>query len=1020
MSRVTSPLCAVKRLRLALPLIFFLVGCATLVTRVPDWLNARVVAASTFTVTSTSDSGPGSLRQAILDANSNAGADVITFNINSGVQRITLLSLLPGITDPVTIDGTSQPGFAGVPIIEVTPDPQLIGDGLYITVGNSTVRGLVLNRFRGHAIKIETGGGNVIEGNYIGTDTSGNTAAANFSNGIFILTSSGNRIGGVTTAARNVISGNFQNGVHMALGASGNLVQGNFIGLNAAGTSALPNEAGVILFNNAPNNTIGGTTASARNVISGNRVEGVRVESSDGNSIQGNFIGTNAAGDTSLNNTGFNIRVSGCNNTKIGGITSVPGTAPGNVALGIFIAGGTATLVQGNLIGTNAAGTARLDNSGLGVSVWGDATVGGATPGAGNVISGFTGGSGLGVWTANSGGGGSILGNFIGTDITGTQAIGNSVGISIEGNIKDTKIGGTTVSERNIISGNGTGIQLRFNNAIVKGNFIGTDVNGTNALPNSGTGISVTNNSVGNVIGGTEPGAGNVIAFNGGNGVGVFSSTPSSPSKNLIRGNSIHSNNALGIDLSSDGVTINDLGDADVGPNTLQNFPVVTSVTTGPTTTIQAALNSTPNNSFDLDFYSSTACDPSGHGEGHTFIGSAAILTDANGNGSFGAAFPVTLTAGQVVTATATDSLGNTSEFSVCYEIGAPGTVQFTAPTYSVSEVNGSATITVTRTLGTAGSATVDYAASDGTATAGSDYTAASGTLTFSAGETTKSFSIPILNDTLDEALETINLTLSNPTGGIVLGSRKTSVLSITDNDPAPSISISDVTVGEGDNGTSPANFVLSLSVPSGQNLSVRVTTGSGTAQTGLDFQSVNQIITFSPGETTKTVPVQVIGDLLVEGSETFLVSLTNASNVTISDSIGFGTIIDDDALVLLTESNSNHAITLDSVTTTRDPFRVTNTHNFSSDQQTRIMLFATGLKLMMGEGASSVTAQAEDSQGNVYPLEVEFVGKVPSYDWLTQVVVKLPTVIANAGDVQVSVSLHGMTSNKVIVSIVP
>jgi Calx-beta domain len=1018
MSHISQDRFAVRRSLFTLVLILFGFGWAMLASHVPDWINRRALAASTFTVTSTNDSGPGSLRQAILDANSNAGADVINFSIAAGIQRITVTSLLPAITDSVTIDGTTQPGFAGSPIIELTPDSQLVGDGLVITVGNSVLRGLVLNKFRGNAIRVENGGGNVIEGNYIGTDVSGNTIAGNSSNGIFILGSTGNRVGGITTAARNVISGNFQDGVHMASGASGNVVQGNYIGVNAAGTAALSNVNGVVLINNVSNNTIGGTTASGRNVISGNRQYGIQIEGgSNGNSVQGNFIGTNPAGDAALNNISDNIRVANSDNNLIGGISTAPGTAPGNVFVNIFIFGGTGTLVQGNLIGTNASGTARVNNFGLGVIVWGDATIGGATPGAGNVISGFTtaGPSGIGVWTANLGGG-SILGNYIGTDITGTKAIGNGRGISIAGNIKDTRIGGTTAAERNIISGNGTGIELASNNAIIKGNFIGTDVSGTSALPNT-TGI--LSGSSGSIVGGTEAGAGNVIAFNGGAGIAVVGTPPSIPSKVSIRGNSIYSNNSLGIDLGSDGVTLNDPGDADAGPNTLQNFPIVSSVTTGATTTIQGSLNSTPNNQFNLDFYSSAACDPSGHGQGASFIGTAVATTDADGNASFNAAFPVTLAAGQVVTATATDSLGNSSEFSVCYEIGAPGRVQFTSPTYTVAEAGGSATITITRTLGTAAGATVDYATSNGTATAGADYTITAGTLTFSPGETTKSFLIPILNDTLSEATETINIALTNPSGGIVLGSRHTAVLSISDDDPLPSLTINDVTVGEGDSGTSPANFVLTLSVPSGQNLSVQFSTGDGSAQAGLDFQTVDQTITFSPGETTKTVPVPVIGDLLVEGNEFFLVSLTNASNVTISRNTAVGTIIDDDALLLLTELNSNHAIALDSPTFVRDPFLVTNPRNFSSDQQTRVMLFATGLKLA-GEDASSVTAQAEDSQGKVFPLNVEFVGKAPSFDWLTQVVVKLPADLGNGGDFQVSISLRGITSNKTIISIPP
>ena len=150
-------------------------------------LRSHANAALAFAVINTNDAGPGSLRQAILDANANAGTDVISFSIASGPQRIVLTSLLPTITDPLTIDGTTQPGFAGVPLIEIQPDGNVIGDGFRITGGNSVLRGLVLNNFRGHAITIETGGANVIEGNYIGTDATGAGVAGNIQNGIFHL-----------------------------------------------------------------------------------------------------------------------------------------------------------------------------------------------------------------------------------------------------------------------------------------------------------------------------------------------------------------------------------------------------------------------------------------------------------------------------------------------------------------------------------------------------------------------------------------------------------------------------------------------------------------------------------------------------------------------------------------------------------------------------------------------------------------------------------------------------------------
>lgn len=995
--------------------LLFVALCASL----SFGLHSHANVALALTVTNTNDAGPGSLRQAILDANANAGPDVISFGIASGPQRIVLTSQLPIINDPLTIDGATQPGYAGVPLIEIQPDGNVIGDGFRITGGNSVLRGLILNNFRGHAVVIDTGGGNVIEGNYIGTDATGAVAAANNQSGVFILSSSNNRIGGLTTAVRNVISGNFGNGVHMASGASNNLVQGNYIGVNAAGTAALPNDSGIVFFNNAPNNTVGGSTAAHRNVISGNRSNGVLIDSSNSTVVQGNFIGTNAAGDAAISNQIENIRISSGANTLIGGLTATPGTAPGNVVLSIF-AGGAQTLIQGNLIGTNAAGTADITEpftgSFTGVSAWGDTVIGGSTPGARNVISGFN----EGIQFANSGGG-SVLGNFIGTDITGTVAIPNITGITVSTNIKDTKIGGTGAGEGNVISGNSIGIGLDFNNSIVKGNFIGTRLDGTTALPNTVRGIEISDRSSENVIGGTEPGAANTIAFNGSSGIAV--SRPSAlfnSSKNVIRGNRIYSNGVLGIDLDANEVTLNDQGDGDAGSNGLQNYPNLITVTTGTSTTIQGTLNSTPNRVFNVDFYSNTTCDPSGFGQGASLIGSSIVTTDASGDSSFNVQLPGSLPVGSIVTATATDPDGNTSEFSLCHFVSAPGSVQFVFLLQSVQEQAGVATITVSRTLGSADSGSVNFTATGGAAVAGSDFTATSGTLNFGPGETIKTFTVPIIDDDLDENSETITLTLNDPTG-FTLGTRTSTVLNILDNDPTPGMLFSDVTVAEGDSGFTDAQFRLSLNRPSGRTVSVRFNAfgGGGSAFAGSDYEAVpSRTITFNPGETTKTSTVRVIGDTVVEPVETFLASLSLPTNVTILDNSAVGTIIDDDSLVLITEPGVEQAISLDSPVMLRDPFPVLNTRNFSLDGRTRIMLFATGIKLAPGENATAITAVAEDQQGGQHPLTVEFVGPIPGLDWLQQVVVKLPDSLTNASSALVSITLHGSSSNKARIAI--
>lgn len=236
-----------------------------------------------------------------------------------------------------------------------------------------------------------------------------------------------------------------------------------------------------------------------------------------------------------------------------------------------------------------------------------------------------------------------------------------------------------------------------------------------------------------------------------------------------------------------------------------------------------------------------------------------------------------------------------------------------------------------------------------------------------------------------------------------------------------PTLSINDATINEGDTGIQPlVRFNVNLSAASQQTVSVVVSTQSGTAIGDLDFGSGALTLTFNPGDTFRTVDVAVRGDSLVEGTEQFFVNLSNPVNATIADGQGIGTIVDDDALILLTEANSQRAIALDSPLLTRDVFTIANTLNFSSDHTTRVSLFAIGVKLAAGETASAVSATAEDSQGTVRPLAVEFVGKAPGFDWLTEVIVKLNDQITLTGDVKVKITLHGETSNIVVIGVKP
>jgi probable HAF family extracellular repeat protein len=264
-----------------------------------------------------------------------------------------------------------------------------------------------------------------------------------------------------------------------------------------------------------------------------------------------------------------------------------------------------------------------------------------------------------------------------------------------------------------------------------------------------------------------------------------------------------------------------------------------------------------------------------------------------------------------------------------------PPTLQFSSAAYSVGEGGTTATITVTRTGGSNGGLSVDFAtATGGTATNGSDYTANTGTLNFGVGDTQKTFTVAVNDDTTDEADETVNLSLSNPQGGAGLGTQSTAVLTIDDNDPSPSFSIDDVTLAEGHTGTTSFTFTVTKTGATALASSVNFATADGTAHDhnpaseDNDYQANGGTLSFAASDTSKTVTVNVNGDTTPEGSETFFVNLSGATNASISDPQGLGTISNDDATlsindVTLTEGNGgttnavfNVSLTLASVNT--------------------------------------------------------------------------------------------------------
>ncbi len=499
--------------------------------------------AATFTVSNTADSGVGSLRQAIIDANSLAGLDTISFNISgAGIKTITPTSALPAITDPVIIDGASQPGYAGTPLIQINGASSGSNAGLRLLSGGSTVRGLILNRFPAQGIYIRGSGSNHVAGCFIGTDASGTAASPN-NQGVWIDTSTANLVGGTNAADRNVLSGNSGSGIYI-LNSSSNVIQGNFIGTAATGTSRLPNNDNGISISASQGNLVGGPAPGARNIIAGNYEAGLVLDGtvSSGNTIQGNFIGIGANGSTVVSNRQGGILIQGAPDNLIGGTNAGAGNViSGNGTTGILISGASAAgnSILGNLVGTDPTGKIAAGNDYAGITMLAARNnhVGGSTPAARNVISANKAG---GILLSTNSTANFIAGNLVGLDITGTNPLGNlGNGITLC-NAHSNFVGSTTSGARNVISGNsslGKGIEIvegsTFNT--VQGNYIGCDASGSAPRANAGAGIGISWSRA-NTIGGATPGAGNVISGNADSGLFLWGNTASA---NIIQGNKI-------------------------------------------------------------------------------------------------------------------------------------------------------------------------------------------------------------------------------------------------------------------------------------------------------------------------------------------------------------------------------------------------------------------------------------------------------------------------------------------------
>ena len=548
----------------------------------------------------------------------------------------------------------------------------------------------------GVAIEGITSTNNRVMGNYVGLNGAGTGAIANGQYGVrFVMGAKFNTVGGTNIGEGNVISGNLKSGVDMNTGSRDNTIQGNLIGTSRFGTNAVPNSELGVAMSGTTNNLVGGTVAGARNIISGNANDGVALVDfgARSNRIEGNFIGVDISGTNKLGNGKAGIWVTNSPFNSIG--SAVPGggnVISGNGAHGISLhsAGAASNLVAGNLIGTDSTGTKGLGNGGLYYGIAMERTpgniIGGLIPTARNVISS----NNTGIYMAGTGASNNvILGNYIGSDITGMNPISNQKDGIVIGNssmpteiLRNNVIGGSVAGAANVIVSHGSsafrsGIYAGSTvGTVIQGNLIGVKADGVSPLGNVGHNVEL-DMVTGTVVGGTNPLAWNVIAH-AVDGLRSGIRLRTSGTGNVILGNSIYSNGFMGITFSGTLVTPNDVGlcDADTGPNNKLNYPVIQSaVSDGITTAARGYLDSAAGQTYTLQFYASPRANPTGYGEGKLFLGTGTVTLGGVCSNSFVATMPAGAPAGWVVSATATDSANNTSEFSLAVSVGTPPSV---------------------------------------------------------------------------------------------------------------------------------------------------------------------------------------------------------------------------------------------------------------------------------------------------------------------------------------------------------
>ncbi|MDR3619919.1 MAG: Calx-beta domain-containing protein [Paludisphaera borealis] len=766
------------------------------------------------------------------------------------------------------------------------------GVGILAWAANTTIGGenpqdsnvITANGLEGIVLNVPATGG-VVSGNQIGVmsladgrySLNGNGYAGGLSSdGVLVLASSV-LIGGTSAKAANVISANAGNGVHVS-GATvtETLIASNLIGLAPGG--------GYLFGTGNPGNGYDGvriensaTNSIRNNTISSNGGAGVRLMgiTATGNTLTGNLIGLTADGLAVKGNFAEGVAVYAPQNT-IGAGNVISGNLRG---VGVYGPLASGILIQNNLIGTDITGKVDLGNAQEGVLIQDssdDRILGDAK--GGQVISGNLIGISLsGLSTIRT----LVQGNFVGTDVTGTAAIPNAHEGVLVLDAGGNTIGGTTPSALNLISGNHWGVRLHgvgTTGDLVEGNIIGADITGKLPIGNEVHGVIVSGSASGNIIGGVDPTAGNIIAFNFIAGVQIVSGVG-----DAVLSNSIFQNGKIGIDLyvpgdTPSGATPNAPAGTP-GPNNLQAHPTLTAALTGSGSKIQGTLVSTPGATFLIQFFSSPIRDLSGFGQGQTLVGTALVTTDATGFAAIDAASTAAISPNAWITATATNvASADTSEFSNSVS-AVPVGIQLSSDVYTTTALAGAVLIDVQRVDNPNAIVSVNYATAPGSApaaTAGADYVSASGTLTFQPGEFHKTIRIDLLpNPSRTTTASNISLTLSQPSVGVTLGSPSTATVTINNNLP-PTLAFGASTYST----YSTSGSVVVTINRSGADLStassVSFATVDGTGVAGVDYTTTAGTASFLPGQTKATFSVPILASASGAGTRTVGLVLSN------------------------------------------------------------------------------------------------------------------------------------------------